>query len=206
MGYKTLKFRTKQELLDVADRIEIARYNDGRINRIDCFRNNKKIHETQALYSTFAGLKRLTAVHGLLFDEVWNSTETPELQWFDRNPTPIFRYDANLYGTHAITERWTYTVPAGRKFFAEFIQIIVLAQTASAGSLAECDINYQPSGGVDNALFGAILQMDVIGNKSIETGQNILCFEGDVIRALTSNDSLVGVDFFVSLKGTEFDA
>jgi hypothetical protein len=66
------KIASREQLIKEADRFEIVRYDDSRINKIIAYKKNKVVATTQALYKPIAGVNSITGVDGLLFPEVWN--------------------------------------------------------------------------------------------------------------------------------------
>lgn len=206
-----MKITSREQLLNIADRYDVARYDDGRINKIDAFLKNRLIHTTQAVYTTNNGLTRLTDIQGFLFPEVWNSLETPELNWFDRNPLNIANgYVAGL-APHANTTRWTYTVPQNRKCYLEFLDCQVTRQ-AAAGPVGNVDASVVYFAAIAPATPVNIATSDLFtngvgDNSKSALGQSLLLYAGDVLYAQTSDLGTGGQCFYnLSMKGTEFDA
>jgi hypothetical protein len=130
--------------------------------------------------------------------------------WYDRNP--IVKCDSWL-GTstapHAETERWTYTVPAGKKAFLETLSMrMQRSSAASTGGTAVAWVGVYPSGGVPKYLAFCAIVTNTVGDKdSSIVGQAIVMKAGDIIRARTSDLSTGGaIDYFLAYKITEFDA
>jgi hypothetical protein len=62
--------------------------------------------------------------------EVFPPTLSSQLMPWDRNPTVLALEGENVYaGGTAATQQWTYTVPAGRKFWIATMQCVVQRQT-----------------------------------------------------------------------------
>lgn len=205
------KILSRNELFAVADKFEVFRYEDGRIDKIRAFAKEKKIHEAQAIYKTINGLVRLVGATGYLFPEIWNSLEVDEKAWYDRNPSSIFRSYVNPLANHAATTRWTYTVPTNRKAYVELAQIYIqkaLANTAFTS--ARGVLNYVPFGGSNAELMVTYLYTNVQGDKDQNAiGQSILLNEGDVITYQTTVTCTAGEAYTILggfLKATEFDA
>lgn len=205
------KILSREHLFSIADRFEVLRYNDGRIDKIRAFQKNKIIHETQALYKNIEGLVRLTGANGFLFPEIWNSLEVDEKQWYDRNPLSIVRSYLNPLANSAATTRWTYTVPANRKAYVELAQLCIFkAAVNTAFTSARCVLNYVPFGGSNTELMVCYLYTNVVGDtNSNAIGQSMLLGEGDVLTfqttvICTAGEAYTGLGGF--LKATEFDA
>lgn len=215
-----MRINTRNELFDLADRFNVKRYEDGRIDKIDVFRRDVLIHTSQAVYTTVNGLTRLTDVKGFLFDEIWNSIETPELNWYDRNPKQISKFANSVVNSPiAIQTGWTYTVPANRKAFAEVMMISALQYVKSTGPALSppnssiVALYYLPAG-LDAGLFTVPLMWAELLEPSAEkteskdiTGQAITLMEGDTISAQYRSNATDGMIFFqMGAKLTEFDA
>lgn len=214
-----MRINSREELLDLADRYDIKRYEDGRIDKIEAYRRGALIHTSQAIYNTSpTGLTRIVDVQGFLFPEIWNSIETPELNWYDRNPLQISQYGSNVAASPAVLSTfWTYTVPAKRKAFAEVLNVSLLQYTASTGPAAEKTsigaIYFLPSG-KDPLLFtvplvwSEIIEPAIAGTVSEElTGQSITLMEGDTISGQYRSIATDGNVFVqIGAKLTEFDA
>lgn len=210
-----MKINSRDELLRIADRYNVSRYTDGRIDKIDVFKNNKKIHTTQAVYSTTNNLSRLTDIQGFLFPEIWNSTETPELNWYDRNVSSVltcsFAADITPVG---ISNAWTYTVPNNRKAFVEVARVSLLQTVASTGTAPATTSIFMilyPKGATsftESILEAACIAPTAVGFQITEAiGQSLTLDSGEIISCGYINAADDGT---CRLKGvakiTEFDA
>jgi len=136
--------------------------------------------------------------------------QASRLAWYDRNPTNRYQYFLGTNLTpHAITQRWTYTVPTGKKALLELAWVLCRRMTAATTAGRPYSvIDYQPYGGTEAAL----LMAEVVTNNVAETsekqlGQSIIMNPGDLIRGLTVDDSTGGnCDYRLIAKITEFDA
>lgn len=205
-----VKIKSRNQLLELTDRFDVLRYDDGRIDKINCYRNNTLIHTTQALYTTINGAVRLTGANGFLFNEVWNSLETPQLNWYDRKIKNInLNYDSGALAPHGATTRWTYTVPEGRKAFLEMLQLdMIRFDAATLTDQAFITIWYTPL----NSTPQAILRLrhadkTAYSKTNLQIGQAITLSNGDLITCQTTDFNSDGtMIFFANAKLTEFDA
>jgi len=129
--------------------------------------------------------------------------------WYDRNPTPINAWYEADTTPHAETERWTYTVPAGKKGFVEFLSLYARRYLVATALLAAFGIiYYRPSGGTERKLTQVYLYDNTLGKETSQViGQGITMGPGDRIRGTTLDNSTGGgITFFLTMKGTEFDA
>lgn len=209
-GENMNKILTREQLFNVADEFRVSRYDTGLIDKITAYKKGNLIHNSQAIYTTVNGLTRLSDIQGFLFPEIWNSLETPQLEWYDRNPSPFTRSYLNALAPHAITQAWTYTVPNNRKAFIESIDLSLVRMVAGAAAeRAQVFVQIQPKGATTQTtlLFREIFDNTIGAHAEATTGQSLLLFSGDIIQALTFDNNVGGtVQFFVGLKGTEFDA
>ena len=134
-------------------------------------------------------------------------------QYYDRNPLAVAN-SSNISagaGARALTTDWTYTVPAGKKAFIEFIRAGVInnstiAIDASIGAL----VDYTPSGGSAHRLTVATGATGVSSYESERTsGASGVMLAGDALKGKTvSNNSAAGtsIDLNTAMKATEYDA
>lgn len=130
--------------------------------------------------------------------------------WYDRNPVTRFRaWNAVNLAPHTSTQRWTYTVPAGKKAQLELVQVKVMRATApTTPGYAYANIRFTPSGGSVDTLIQATIRTGTVG----DTDQTVLGVcgvlqAGDTIEANSADGSTGGtIDYFATLKITEFDA
>jgi len=130
--------------------------------------------------------------------------------WYDRNPTSIQKLHADAgRSPHSETERWTYTVPSGKKALIESLYIkIMRATAASSAVLVLAAVQLGLGGGTNYYHWIAALRTNNVGDKDdIIIGQSIILNAGDVLRAISSDSSTGGtVDYYILAKITEFDA
>jgi len=131
--------------------------------------------------------------------------------WYDRNPIPTNLYWDAETGPHAATERWTYTVPSGKKALVEVLQCVVKRTVAATTPLTPYTrISYTPSGGTERSLLTAILlsaENAVKDKMESGIGATLTMFVGDRIRAMSADAGTGGTCFYLAAgKVTEFDA
>lgn len=203
------KILTREQLFNVADEFRVSRYDTGLIDKITAYKKGNLIHTSQAIYTTVNGLTRLTDIQGFLFPEIWNSLETPQLEWYDRNPLDVnLDYD-QILAPHITTVRWTYTVPTKRKTYIELLTLFLQRETVTTGAhLNEAEILFTPLNGTATFLPKAYLITNTVGDyRQIEIGQSILALAGDQIQFATQGTDDDGlVRFAGCMKATEFDA
>jgi len=134
----------------------------------------------------------------------------PRLEWYDRNPYHRFQsFQNNNTAPHAITDRWSYTVPAGKKAFVEAGQTYARRVTAAAPvGLVQVTISIQPSGaGVAILLVSQIITNNVGDGDHAEIGSGPVLYPGDLIKGTTYDGSTAGtINLNVTSEITEFDA
>ena len=124
-------------------------------------------------------------------------------QAYDRNPLAIsVDADLGLIGPHAITQRWSYTVPAARKFQAT--SVFGRCQRATAATTPGRALTTVLDAGT---LFTAAIYTNVAGDKdSAALGTGPFYAAGLLVRGYTSDASTGGtMDYTNSLRGVEFD-
>lgn len=133
--------------------------------------------------------------------------------YYDRNPTTIDETGANNPGAAllGITTQWTYTVPANRAFYAEFLY-------ANAGNLATMAINglaivvletSVQGGGFSEVLRSALAIGEASRYAPVVVGGTGYFEAADALRARcqsNNNAAASDVDLKSGMKGTEFDA
>ena len=129
----------------------------------------------------------------------------PRLEWYDRNPQPIEQaYWAEDLAPHTITERFSYTVPTGKRFFLENARVKVV-RTAAATAVDRIIAAVQ-------ARAIEIVEVDLhknqVGDSDGENvGRSVIMLAGEVLRAVTYDDSTGGTaDYRMMAHGIEFDA
>lgn len=127
--------------------------------------------------------------------------------WWDRNPVITgIDYNAQV-GPHAQTTRATYTAPGGKKALITS-QRAGLIRAAVAGTVGFADAVTQIDVAVVVDMLVAGLLNNVTGDREyLGTGQAGLLASGDVVRILTSDQSITGNHIFdVGVTLTEFDS
>jgi len=132
------------------------------------------------------------------------------LQWYDRSPgnkTQI--YFAGGVGPHGETQRWTYSVPAGKKAWLGplFIEVMRATAATTVGAVVG-DIRYTPQGGTTGRLLIARLFTNSVNdNDRKELPAFMLLQTGDTLTAYTADGSTGGtMNYTVQAMITEFNA
>lgn len=120
--------------------------------------------------------------------------------YYDRNPVVETEYYDSSQPQHGETTRWTYTVPANKKFECGVVFGIIKQNIATAGRKGEVKIK------VNGSPVFQIIHTDGDGFATFRTvTATFLLLEGDAIRGDTnSNDTTTHV-FTLGMVGTEFD-
>ena len=134
----------------------------------------------------------------------------PRLEWYDRNPIVNHEeYFSGPIAPHAITQRWTYTVPTGKKAFLEMAACLVHRRTAATTpGWVSAELEYQPYGVGAGYLLNSFFVTNNIGDKEREAlGHAGVMLAGDALRGKTSDLSEGGsCDYLIISKIMEFDA
>jgi hypothetical protein len=131
--------------------------------------------------------------------------------WYDRNAASKCSSYLATAAPHALTARWTYTVPAGKKALVELLQVGLKRMTAAGTpQVAYVAITVVPSGGSGVYLVFADLTAsnNAVGDKDNMSSQGTLNLSaGDEINAKTYDGSTTGtIEYTANMKITEFDA
>jgi len=130
--------------------------------------------------------------------------------WYDRNPiTRINGYLAGGVAPHGTTQRWSYTVPAGKKTLVQVAASNISRTTVAApAAFARAILQLTPSGGAATELISAINEGNAIGNNQVASNMGtMVLLPGDAITGLTADGSTGGSHaYLVSMEGLEFDA
>ena len=130
--------------------------------------------------------------------------------YYDRNGVSL-AYEYTSYGIapHAETQRWTYTVPAGKKAYVETFRAFVYRITAATSpNRYAAAIFVNPSGGGSYKIIEATSYSNVADTSQVlNVGGSILLFAGDQIAGYTLDASTGGTLIVsVSIKVSQFDA
>lgn len=140
------------------------------------------------------------------------TTLSARQDWFDRNPTPrIFLYASAFVGIApaAFTQRWTYTTPAGKKFYVQSTFLTATRVTAAAPvGMCGAELQYTPSGGAATTLLQSLNLQNTIGaSQSYSLGAGVVMLAGDTLTGNTFDFSTGGtVAYVATVQGIEFDA
>lgn len=131
-------------------------------------------------------------------------------QYYDRNPierTGV--YSANAVAPHAATVRFTYTVAAGKKAYADAAFMTVLRDVvATTTGIAQFRIVYTPSGVAATNLVFAITDLLAVGTRSDQNlGGSVLALAGAVFDGTSSDTWPDGSNSYRGgIHAIEFDA
>jgi len=143
-------------------------------------------------------------------DRPSESQASPRAMYYDRNPTVIFKWWAsNDVAPHALTDRWSYTVPTGKKAFLESVLLQVLrTATATTPLRPRSGISYQPYGQAMEFMFLAYLRANTLYDRDkVVVGWAGVMAVGDLIIGRTWDDSTGGTnDYLNYAKIMQFDA
>ena len=124
--------------------------------------------------------------------------------YFDRNPVYVVRtYDAGTVAPHGATERWSYTVPAGRKVQVTSHCLIAMRDTTTATPL-RAGAYFQP--GLTPTLYVVYFCGTLGNNQQVSLGVSGTFFSGAVLRGLSFDLSTAGSNYFANvMTAIEFD-
>lgn len=130
-------------------------------------------------------------------------------EWYDRSGEGIIeRYMATL-GPHVSTNRISYTVPVGKNAWLDSLQINMRRTTlpTTLGN-AFAWLAYTPNGDVEWSILERLGRFPAVDDKEeFFTAALGLFFTGDMLKAYTSDDSIVGsVIYDIVMRLTLFDA
>lgn len=129
---------------------------------------------------------------------------------YDRNAIPrASAYFTSAIAPHALTVRWSYTVPASKKFQLGGASVGMANQTATtAGGIIESSIRYTPSGGAATRILSCIAGVMPNANNLNVTGlQGAFGFAGDLFEGITQDTSVTTTNLYQNeMQGIEFDA
>lgn len=118
-------------------------------------------------------------------------------------------YSSGAIAPHGITERWTYTVPTGKKAFVQSLLAVAQRITAAAPvSQYAALVTVTPNGGTLARVLLALLLTNNVGDSAREHyGASGALAAGDVLASSTVDLSTGGtVDYNLSAWYIEFDA
>lgn len=130
--------------------------------------------------------------------------------WYDRNPTQItLWYTVNIQSPHSQTQRWTYTVPSGKKAMLEALDgLICIQSAATTPGRRKIMVQLTKAGGGSAQIFNLQIITNNVGDIQTKAlGTSILLLSGDTLSGFTADESTGGtVDYRLMAKLTEFDA
>lgn len=127
----------------------------------------------------------------------------------DRNPLGIsYSFASGSIAPHADTTRWTYTVPANRRFILNEAYAH-LCRTALAGAAGAISVNILVNQGAGNIYVARLYDLNnyVGDTMQLVIPAGLVLLAGHYIYATTSDTSTGGtVLYTVTLTGFEYDA
>lgn len=133
----------------------------------------------------------------------------PRAQWFDRNPVKVAALYSNTVAPHAATERFSYTVPVGKKCVIEITNVSVTRTTVAAAPAEFQASITDRTGAVHVFTYAQVCGSgNIVGDYLKDNiGSTIVLKAGDIVASHTLDASTGGtVTYRISLKGTEFNA
>lgn len=129
--------------------------------------------------------------------------------YLDRNPTPVIKYyQGGAVGPHAITQRFNYTVTAGKRLLVCSLTAQMVVVTAAA-PVGRRDIQFilNPGGAYD-FLYECRFWKNAIGDMLEMRLTPMLVLPAANILAVYTTDGSTGgtVDYALQMTGFEFDA
>lgn len=129
--------------------------------------------------------------------------------YYDRNAVPkVLSYAQGAIAPHVQTQRWTYTVPAGKKAFIEEIFAQVRRESVAAPAVRiDVQITYAPVSGSNMFIGLPIIYTNNVGDQETEFPPQLgLLVAGDLIHGDTEDTSTGGTAaYVVAMKFIEFD-
>jgi hypothetical protein len=130
--------------------------------------------------------------------------------WHDRNPSQqLLWYTVNGAAPHSAIDRWTYTVPTGKKAMLEALDgLICILTAATTAGRRKIYVRLTKSGGGSADIMNLQISTNGVGDVQTKTlGTSLLMLQGDTITGFTADESVGGtVDYRLMAKLTEFDA
>ena len=133
-------------------------------------------------------------------------------EWYDRNPIPrVNAYFSGPIAPAGSVTRWSYTVPALKKFLLQTLQTLAIRETVAgvvnAGAAAIAA--YTPSGsGLSQFQVAPATGTNTIGSGvSVAFGANAVFLAGDLLQGISLDSSTGGtIGFIINMSGLEYDA
>lgn len=130
--------------------------------------------------------------------------------YYDRTPATRVNQDAQIASAPVgLTQRWTYTVPTGKKFAIGMLALLAERVTAGApGVRIEATISIAPLGAGPVVAARALLNTNGVGDRvTIAPASGLVLVATDIISGNSMDTSTGGTySAFTSASGTEFDA
>jgi len=127
--------------------------------------------------------------------------------YYDRNMSVISMYYAASLGAHALTERWRYTVPTGRKAMHSVLMSAATNAIETSGRRCFCGHQYSDDGGVTwkyYALLYHISTVEFCTHQTITATFGMVA--GDMIRGVTGHNDTAVHTMYVEILLSEFDS
>lgn len=141
-------------------------------------------------------------------DRPSESQASPRAEWYDRNAAPQPKtYAANNVAPHVATQRWSYTVPSGKKAWLESLFLFVIRQTAAtAAGRSGCAITVTQDALMVNLLNNEFTDNTVNHLKDMFATNFGILVAGNVVTGWTFDESTGGtMGYTIAAKLTQFD-
>ena len=135
--------------------------------------------------------------------EIFASSVLARPAYYDRAPVPIFNSHnvGGVAGGFGLTNRWTYTVPAGKAAWVEFIFVQVIRQSAAGAvggmqSIVQLDDAINPI----QLLLHAFIITNGVGDRAQEQASPVCYLQaGDQLLGQTADGSTGGTGYHVNV-------
>lgn len=129
--------------------------------------------------------------------------------YYDRNPVKRQAlYAADSVAPHALTVRFTYTAPAGKKAFVEVAKVLIIRETAATTAAPTTgQILLTPSGLSGGIAVTTYMQNNVVGTIDRDAlATQVELLPGDAISGQTADQSTAGgMGYNLHVAMDEFD-
>jgi len=133
--------------------------------------------------------------------------DVARLEYYDRSPSlPACNWDG-YDAAHAWTQRWSYTVPNGRKALHQSLAMLSLPDIATSGCNSQVGIYYRFSAVDTWHLLAYIIQTYGSGYcASLTVAAPFVLFAGCQLRGMTYHNDSITHNYNLSSLVVEFDA
>lgn len=137
--------------------------------------------------------------------EVTPSGDMAREHYYDRTPLAVMEYYSATLGSHSLTTRETYTVPANKSAQHSVIMGAILIEIATA--LKQCNLLYNVNiGGAGMQTYARVSHYEASGRATEQT-ITITYFiaDGDSVEIQTNSNDTIDHAFRAAILLTEFD-